>query len=45
MGIDHRLLFDALELSSGLSFEKMVGFSLVHSLLGFVGCESWVMLN
>ena len=30
------------DLSSGLSFVWMVGFSLVHSLLGFLGCESWV---
>ena len=45
MGIGHRLLFDVLELSSGVSFEQMVGFCLVHSLLGFLGCESWVKLN
>ena len=44
-GIGHRLLFDAPELSSGLSLEQMVGFSLVHSLLGFLGCESCVRLN
>ena len=44
-GIGHRLLFDAPELLSGLSLEQMVGFSLVHSLLGFLGCESWARLN
>ena len=37
-GIGHRLLFDVPELSSGLSLEQMAGFSLVHSLLGFLGC-------
>ena len=40
MGIGYHHLFDVPELSSGLSFEQMVGFSLVHSLLGFLGCES-----
>ena len=30
---------------NGLSFEQMVGFSLIHSLLGFLGCESWVRLH
>ena len=30
-GIGYRLLFDASELSSGLSLEQMVGFSLVFS--------------
>ena len=30
---------------SGLFLEQMVGFSLMHSLLGFLGCESWVRLN
>ena len=44
-GIGHRLLFDAPELSSGLSLEQIFGFSLVHSLLAFLGCESWVRLN
>ena len=39
------LLFDVLDLSSGLSFEHVMGFSLVHSLLGFLGCEIWVRLN
>ena len=43
--IGHCLLFDAPELFSGLSLEQMVGFSLVHSLHGFLGCESWVRLN
>ena len=28
------------DLTSYLSFEQMVGFSLVPSLLGFLGCES-----
>ena len=41
----HRFLFGVPELSSGLSFQQMVGFSLVHSLLGFLSCESWVRLN
>ena len=45
MGIGHCLLFGVPELSSGLSFEQMVGFSLMHSVLGFLGCESWVRLN
>ena len=27
------------DLCSGLSFEQMVVFSLVHGLLGFLGCE------
>ena len=45
MEISHCLLFDVPELSSGLSFEQMVAFSLVHSLLGFLGRESWVRLN
>ena len=45
MGIGHRLLFEVPDLSSVLSFEQMAGFSLVHSLLGFLGCESWVRLN
>ena len=31
LGIGHRILFDTPELSSGLSLEQMVGFSLVHS--------------
>ena len=44
-GIGHCLLFDVPELSSGLSLEQMLGFSLVHSLLGFLCCESWVRLN
>ena len=44
-GISHCLLFDTPELSSGLSLEQIVGFSLVHSSLGFLGCESWVRLN
>ena len=44
-GIGHRLLFDAPDLSSGLSLEQIVGFSLVHSLLGFLCCESWERLN
>ena len=44
-GIDHCLLFDALDLSSGLCLEQMVRFSLVHSLFGFLGCERWVRLN
>ena len=44
-GIGYHLLFDAPDLSSGLSLEHMVGFSLVHSLLGFLCCESWVRLN
>ena len=35
----------APDLSSGLSLEQVVGFSFVHSLLGFLGCESWVRLN
>ena len=39
-GIGHLLLFDISELSSGLSFAQMVGFSLVHGSLGFLGCES-----
>ena len=39
------LLFDILELFSGLSFEQLVGFNLVHSLLCFLGRESWVRLN
>ena len=43
--IGHQHLFDVPELSSGLSFEQMVGFSLVHILLGFLGRESWVRLN
>ena len=41
----HHLLSNVPELSSGLSFEQMVGFSFVHSLLGFLGCESWVRLT
>ena len=45
MGIGHHLVFDVPDLSSGLSFEQMVGFSLVHSLLGFLSSESWVRLN
>ena len=44
-GIGHHLLFDVPYLSSGLSSEQMVGFRLVHSLPGFLGCESWVRLN
>ena len=32
-------------LSSGLSLEQIVGLSLVHSSLCFLGCESWVRLN
>ena len=38
-GIGHCLLFDTPELSSGLSVEQIVGFSLIHSSLGFLGCE------
>ena len=45
LGIGHCLIFDVPDLSSGLSFEQMVEFSLVHSLLGFLGCESWRRLN
>ena len=45
MGIGHHLLFDVPDLSSGLSFEQVVGFNLVHSLLSFLGCENWVRLN
>ena len=44
-GIGHCLLFDTPELSSGLSLAQIVGFSLVHSSLGFLDCESWVRLN
>ena len=44
-GIGHCLPCDTPELSSGLSSKQMVGFSLVHSLLGFLGCERWVRLN
>ena len=44
-GIGHCLLFDAPHLSSGLSLGQMVGFRLVHSLPGFLGCENWVRLN
>ena len=43
-GIGRRFLFEAPELSSGLSLEQMVGFSLVHSSLEFLCCESWVKL-
>ena len=32
-------------LSSGLPLEQIVGLSLVHSSLCFLGCESWVRLN
>ena len=37
--------FDTPYLSSGLSLEQIVGLSLVHSSLCFLGCESWVRLN
>ena len=39
------LLFDTPYLSSGLSLEQIVGLSLVHSSLCFLGCESWARLN
>ena len=44
-GIGRSLLFYVPDLPNGLSFDQMVGFSLVHSLLGFLGCESWVRLS
>ena len=44
-GIGHCLLFDTPYLSSGLPLEQIVGLSLVHSSLCFLGCESWVRLN
>ena len=44
-GIGHCFPFDTPELSSGLSSEQTIGFSLVHSLHGFLGCQSWVRLN
>ena len=43
--VHHPYNSDVPELSSDLSFEQMVGFSLVHSSLGFLGCESWKRLN
>ena len=44
-GIGNCLQFDTPDLSSSLSLEQIVGFSLMHSSLGFLGCESWVRLN
>ena len=44
-GIGHCLLFDTPYLSSGLSLEQIVGLSLVHGSLCFLGCERWVRLN
>ena len=43
--IGHHLLFDVPDLSSSLSFEQVIGFSLMHSLFCFLGCQSWVRLN
>ena len=44
-GIGRCLLFNTPELSRSLSLEQIVGFNLVHSSLGFEGCESWVSLS
>ena len=43
-GIGRCILFEVPDLSSGLSFEQMVGFGLVHNLLGILGCGNWMRL-